>query len=405
MMIVKNNKFYKMKLKLTILFLAVASITMAQKKEIRKIEKAIEKGAFSKAQEIFQSIDENAVEDKYASAYYFYKAASIMDLTGVKKPTTDDVRKAEASLAKAKELNFEDPKLEPMLNNIIDSRKLEIANDMVAAGKSKEALLLVEELYESHPDNLSMLYNAGNLAYTSEMFDRALDHYTVLLEKKFTGEQISYLATNKSGVVEAFSNQKVRDYAVKARTHSDPSSEKSPSMLGDIVLKTVWLYTNKGDKAKANNVFEKAQMDFPEDNSLKLVKSDIYLTLGMMDKYKEAIENVGSDIKDPRVFDNLGTAALKAKNYDSAIRYYESSLKLESNNYFALVNLSNANLEKGNLAETSAEDQEVLYKEAVSNLEKAHKIKPEEKGVVATLVSLYDFLGMEEKSAEMKAKM
>lgn len=394
-----------MKLKLTILFLAVASIAMAQKKEIRKIEKAIEKGEFNKAQEIFQSIDENSVEDRYAASYYFYKAASIMDLTGNKKATSAEVHEAEATLVKAKELNFEDPKLEPMLQNIIDVRKLEIANEMVAAGNSKEALLLVEELYESNPSNLNMLYNAGNLAYSSEMFDKAIEHYRVLLEKKYTGEKTSYLATNKTGVVESFSNQKVRDYAIKARTHTDPSSEKSPSMLGDIVLKTVWLYTNKGDKTKAYQVYENALMEFPEDSSLKLVKSDIYLTLGMMDKYKEAIDNMDSDITDPRVFDNLGVAALKAKNYDSAKRYFQSSLKLEPSNYFALVNLSNANLEKGNMAETSAEDQELLYKEAISNLEKAHKVKPEEKGVIATLVSLYDFLGMTEKSTEMKAKM
>ncbi|MEN8816598.1 MAG: tetratricopeptide repeat protein [Nonlabens sp.] len=394
-----------MKLKLTILFLALASIAMAQKKEIRKIEKAIEKGDFSKAQEIFQSIDESAVEEKYAGSYYFYKAASLMDLTGATKVTNDQVHEAEASLLKAKEFNFENPKLEPMLKNIIDSRKLEIANEMVAAGNSKDALILVEELYKSNPSNLSMLYNAGNLAYSSEMFDKAIEHYNVLLEKKFTGEKVSYLATNKAGVVEAFSNQKVRDYAIKARSHTDPSSEKSPSMLGDIVLKTVWLYTNKGDKSKANQVYEKALKDFPQDNSLKLVKSDIYLTLGMMDKYKEAIDNMDSDITDPRVFDNLGAAAMKSKNYDSAMRYFQSSIKLDPSNYYALVNLSNANLEKGNLAETSAEDQELLYKEAITNLEKAHQVKPEEKGVVATLVSLYDFLGMKEKSAAMKAKM
>jgi tetratricopeptide (TPR) repeat protein len=232
-----------------------------------------------------------------------------------------------------------------------------------------------------------------------------LQHYNTLLDKNFTGENISYLARSKSGVVEAFSNEKVRDYAIKSGTHTDPTSESSPSMLGDIVLKTVWLYTNNGDKETANKVFQKAAEDFPQDSSLQLVKADVYFTLGMMDKYKEAVENMDADIKDPRVFDKLGAASMKTKNYDNAIRYFKSSINLDPNNYFALVNLSNANLEKGNLEETSVEDQNMLYKEAVSNLEKAHKLKPEEKGIVATLVSLYDFLGMKEESSIMKAKM
>jgi tetratricopeptide (TPR) repeat protein len=395
-----------MKLKLTLLFLAVASIAMAQKKEMRKIERAIEKENFLEAFEVFNSIDENAVEDKYAGTYQFYKSAILVDLSGAKKASLEDLRAAEGALAQAKILEFDDSDLEASVENSIQIRKLEIANEKVAEGKFKIALLLVEELYASNPSNLDMLYNAGNLAYNNGLYDKAIDKYDLLLEKKYTGEITNYLATNQDGVLEKFSNKTFRDFAIKSKSHTLPTSETTPSNLGDIVLKTVWLYTDqKQNKQKAKLIYETALQNHPKDTSLKLVKADVYLTLGMMEEYKEAIENVDSDITDPKVFDNLGEAAMKSKNYESAVRYFQSSLKLAPDDYFALVSLSNAYLEQGNLEETSAEEQKVFYTNAAGYLEKAHKVKPEEKGIMATLVSLYDFIGMTDKAAEMKAKI
>ncbi|WP_405377661.1 tetratricopeptide repeat protein [Nonlabens sp. Asnod3-A02] len=394
-----------MKFKLTITFLAIASMAVAQKKEIKKITKAVEKGEFSKAQELFNSIDENSVEAEYAGAYQFFKGANYMDLSGGQPVNLDNLRKAESAIAKSKELGYSNLKFEPILENLILKSKLQIANDKVASGDADMALKLVDELYESNPENLDMLYNAGNLAYSSSKFDVALEKYSSLLEKGYTGVKTTYVATNLNGVVEQFSNEKVRDYSVKAKTHTNPALEKSNSNLGDIVLKTVWLHVNKEDKVKAKEVYETALNAHPNDQSLKLVKPDVLLTLGMMEEYKEAIENMDSDISDPKVFDNLGAAAIEKKNYESAIRYFKSSLKLESKNYYALVNLSNAYLETGNLETTTAAEQKEFYTQAVSYLEKAHDLKPEDKGVMATLVSLYDFLGMTDKSAQIKSKM
>jgi tetratricopeptide (TPR) repeat protein len=393
-----------MKLKLTILFLAVASIAMAQKKEMRKIEKAIDKGDFIEAQTIFNSIDENTVEAKYVADYNLYKAASLMDLTGSKKTNLKDLRTAEATLKKAKGLGFEDTKTETLVQNLILARKYDLANEKISKDPAT-ALMLIEELYDFDKSNLDMLYDAGNIAYNNKMFDKAIEKYSILLGKNYTGVKTTFLATNKEGVVEDFPSKTLRDFSVKGNTHVNPTSETSPSRLGDVVLKLVWLYKNNGDAEKAKSIYEKAKMDHPEDVSLELVKADIFLTLKMMDEYKEALESTGADIKDPKVYDNLGAEAMKIKNYASAIRYFESSLKLDPDNYFALVNLSNANLEQGNLKETSAEEQKVFYTNAVGYLEKAHKAKPEEKGIVATLISLYEFLGMSDKAAEMKTKM
>jgi len=395
-----------MKLKLTILFLALASIAIAQKREMRKIEKAIDKQDFVEAFAVFNSIDENAVETKYAGTYQFYKAASLIDLTGLKKASLEDLRAAEAALKKSKDMGFNDLALVSLLEQMIEARKFEIANERAVSGDPKMALSLVEEIYANSPSNLEMLYSAGNLAYNNAMFDKATEKYDILLEKNYTGVVTSYLATNKkNGVVENFSNENFRDTAIKYKTHDNPTSLSSPSNLGDIVLKVVWLYTERDDKEKAKFIYETALTNYPEDVSLKLVKADIYLTLGMMEEYKEAVENIDVDITDPKVFDNLGEAAMKSKNYESAMRYFQSSLKLAPDDYFALVSLSNAYLETGNLEETTVAEQKELYLKAIRSLEKAHEVNPEEKGVMGTLLSLYDFLQMKEKSAEIKSKM
>ncbi|WP_298952640.1 tetratricopeptide repeat protein [uncultured Nonlabens sp.] len=394
-----------MKFKLTITFLAMASLAVAQKKEIKKITKAAEKGEFSKAQKLFNSIDESAVEAKYAGAYEFFKVVNYIDLTGVEPVSLDNLRKSESAIANSKYLGYSNLKLEPILQNFILNSKLQIANDKVKSGDTDTALKLVEELYQSNPENLDMLYNAGNLAYSSAKYDVALKKYSELLEKGYTGVKTTYVATNLNGVVEKFASEQVRDYSVQVKTHTNPDTEKSISNLGDIVLKTVWLHVNKENKIKAKEVYETAFKNYPSDSSLKLVKPDILLTLGMMEEYKEAIENMDSEVTDPKVFDNLGVAAIEKKNYESAIRYFKSSLKLESNNYYALVNLSNAYLESGNLEKSTVAEQKNFYNQAISCLEKAHVLRPDEKGVKETLVSLYDFLGMTDKSAQMKSKM
>jgi tetratricopeptide (TPR) repeat protein len=396
-----------MKFKYILFFLASTSIAFAQKKEIRKMERAIENRDVAGALAAFNSIDPNTVEDKYAGQYQFYKAYKIMfdtDRKGVL--SLEDVHVAETALEKARELQFTDVKWQPMIENLIQKAKFAIANEKVKAGEPEVAMQLVEELYQSDPTNLDMLYSAGNLAYNNNMYDKAIEKYDLLLDKKYTGEKTNYLATSKEGVVENFPGKTVRDVAIKTKSHTNPVDEKTASNLGDIVLKTVWLYVNKkDDKQKAKTIYERALKNHPNDTSLKLAKADIFLALDMMEEYQDAVENMGSEITDHKVFDNLGTTAFETKNYESAIRYFNASLELEPKGYVALVNISNSYLESGNLKDITAEKQKEMYSQAVIYLEKAHEVKPAEKGIISTLVSLYDFLDMKDKSAAMKAKM
>ncbi|WP_041567143.1 tetratricopeptide repeat protein [Nonlabens dokdonensis] len=388
-----------------ILFLAIGSIAFAQKKEMRKIEKAISKENFVEAQNIFRSIDENSVEEKYAATYNFYKAANYMDLTGKNPANLDVLRKAEAAVAKAKEAGYSDPVLEPMLEKMMLDRKFAIVSENLKSGNLETAATLLEEMYEKYPENLGLLYDLSNIRYSLKDYDKALEYYTILLDKKYDGVLTTYKAVKTNGEEQVFVSEKLRDLSVQSGSHSNPTESKSSSLLGDIVLKTVWIYVNQDNKSKGLEVYKQSVASNPDDISLKLAKADIYLTLGMMDEYKEAIENMGDDIKDPNVFINLGIDALKNEKYDSAITYFKSGLKLDPDNYVALVNIANSYINKGNSKGNTAEDQKKLYLLAIDNFRKAHVIKPEVKDITKTLVNLYEFLDMKEQAAEMKAKL
>lgn len=395
-----------MKIRLTILFVAIASLGFAQKKEIRKIEKAAEEGNFIKAVEIFNTINESDVEEKYLADYTFYKAASFLNLDGTRKSTIEDYTNATAALKKAQELGFDNLQYVPVVESMITQGQFLLAQQLVKEKKNSKALAVVMDLYNKDTSNFEMLLNAANLAYQISEFDQAKVLYEKLLKNNYTGVVTSYTAVNtETNVEELFPSKTLRDAAIKINSHKSPAESDSPSQLGRIVTNLVWLHKNSGDLEKAKSTFESALKNNPNDESLKFSAADNYLTLGMMDKYEEASLALTKEVKDPAVYDNLALAAINTKEFDQAIKYYEQSLAIKSDNFYALSNLGSACIQKGNLESTSAADQDVLYKKAINVYEKAHKLDEGNKDVINTLINLYNAYSMEDKAAALKAKI
>jgi tetratricopeptide (TPR) repeat protein len=406
-MIVKNNKFYSMKTKLTILFLAVASIAMAQKREMRKIEKAIESNDFSAAVEEFNSIDESDVEAKYEGPYSFYKAATTIGVSGESNASEEAVYESLNLIKKAVELGYDNEELISSYETKAKERLFSLANEKLKSNDTKGALVIVNYLSDADTSNLTMYYNAARLAYQAGEFDTAKEKYQTLIDKEYTGEEVTYTAVKIADQTEEkFPSKRLRDFSVTtSKTYTNPKDIKSASQVGSIVTNLVWLYKNEGDMDKAKGTFENALIKHPSDESLKFAMADIYLTLEMMDEYKEATESLTQEVKDPKVYDNLAISALNTKDYDQAIKYYELSIGIAPNNFVAQANLGLSYVEKGNLESTSAKDQLELYKNAIACYEKAHQLKPEDKTAISTLISLYGVFDMSDKVAEMKAKL
>nr|WP_179944291.1 tetratricopeptide repeat protein [Nonlabens ulvanivorans] len=396
-----------MKIKLTILLLTFVTIGFAQKREFRKIENAIMKGDLPDAIEIFSTIDESEVEDEYKGQYSFYKAASLIDVTGKTKPTLEKAYAALGAMKNAESLGYTNPALMGgQVKKYINDSLLEIANKKLNSKDNSGALEIVNKLSTESPQDLNMLYNAANLAYQVGEFEQAEEQYSKLFNKGFTGQVITYTAVNKlTKVEESFPNLTLRDVSVKTGSHVSPSESKSPSQLGRIVTNLVWLQKNSGDVESAKATFEKALKNYSDDESLKISKADNYLTLGMMKEYEEANKALSDEVKDPKVYDNLALAAINAKEYDQAIKYYEKSLSMEPDNFISLSNLGVAFVQKGNLETTSAADQQTLYNKAIVVYEKAHNLDSSNKNIINTLISLYGVFSMEDKISALKAKL
>jgi tetratricopeptide (TPR) repeat protein len=386
--------------------LAGTTIGFAQRREFKKIEKAVENKEYKEAETMFAELPISEIEDDYKDDYEFYKGVFVLgDNPSKSTASIDDLEVAFMNFEKAEELGFDKSQV-LVYKAMVSEAMLEIADKKSRANDNEGALVAVTKLLKIDPTNDYMKLNVADLSYRTEDYTRAVTTYQELLDSGFTGSQPKYFAIEKSsGEKKFFSNLKSAELSTLSSDYSDAGTEYEDSKLGSIVTNTVWLYKNAGEKEKAEKVFSEMRARYPSDTSLTIASADIYLILGMMDEYEKAVKSMNAEINDPQVFENLAVSAAEKENWDQAIDYYQKSLDLKEDNFLAQNNIAVAYINKGNLDKTSAEEQKVLYTKATTHFEKVLELKPEQAGVVQTLVGLYEFLDMKEKAAAMKAKM
>ncbi|BAO56676.1 tetratricopeptide repeat protein [Nonlabens marinus] len=395
-----------MKKILIVAALAVTTIGFAQKRELRKVEKAIEDKNYSEATSEFEKINESEVESKYLADYKFYKAVTILGNPTRIAADGMQLRQVIDLLEEAESLGYSDEDQILYYEQTTADAIFSDAQKKLKSGDQKAALDNVIYLLELNPDNQKMRENAANLAYRIGEFSSAKANYEQLVKEGYTGEEETVVATGvKDGVVSTFPNKKAAEYAVMSGDFKDVRIEKSDSQLGSLITNLAWIYKNDGEVDKARKLAMDAMKNNPNDASLSTASADIYLLLGMKDEYEKAIKELNTEIKDPRVFENLGIAAGEKENWDQAIDYYNKSIELKADNFVTQNNIAVAYINKGNLDETSAEDQIKLYTMATKHLEKVVEIKPEQASAKQTLLGLYKFLEMNDKAAALETKM
>ncbi|MGJ8684890.1 MAG: tetratricopeptide repeat protein [Nonlabens sp.] len=410
-----------MKIKLTILFLAIAAIGFAQKKEIRKTKSALEKKKFDVARDLFKTIDESALEGDQVAEYEYLKGATLIGNTLSSDASLEDAKKAVLAFDKAKTLGYKDSNSSLVMYKVAAQNKMyEFAKGLVENKKYAEAMTIVDDLYKQNPTDTLQLYQAASLAYQSELYDEAKTRFQKLVDLGYTGKITEYSAIDaKSGKKIVLSKTAI-DIGVKTGEFKNATSTTSESKLGPIVNSLVYLYVVDGNQAKAKTLFLDSLKKYPNDKSLENVSSNIYLQLGMMDEYKAAMEKLLNGKKDPVLFENLANAALKAGNYDEAILFYDKSLELQEDNVVALNNAANAFIQVANemvydeskvtgsrseAVKKFNEAKNGTYQKAVDYLEKALKIEPKNKSVAQNLIALYGYFKMDDKAAALKARL
>lgn len=411
-------------MKTRILTAALAMFTVvgfAQKKEIKRAGKAVEKGEYKEAKNYLQQAEAllaNADEDEKAD-FYLYKGYALIG-AGQNVPTADLMAAADA-FKKAAELGHDDAQ------QGLAAASNALVNGAIADQNSQKYSEAAEKLYVGYNLNKQdtvYLYYAASNAVNAKDYNSALKYYEELKDLGFTGEETVYTAVNKeTGEEERMASKEQRDLFVKSGNYINPKDEVSESKKGEIAKNIALIYVEKGENDKAVAALENAKKENPGDAGLMQVEADVYYRMGDMKTYREIMEKiVEQNPNDAVLYYNLGVSTAELGENDRAIEYYKKALELDPSMKNARLNIAYIILskeapivEKMNSLGMSKEDtkkydalaaeRQQLYKDALPHLEKVLENDPKNVDAARTMMNIYYQLNQPKKAEEMKAKV
>ena len=390
----------------------ISTLTFAQKKELKAVEKAIKSNNYSEAKAGLVQVEPmlSGLDSKTKSQYYFLKAQSFY-ANGAGSNT--DIDKALESLSQVTE-GYQSEVAELKQNMV--SNLLTKGN---AAYEKKEYAIAsndFEHAYRASEKDTIYLYYAAATSVNLQDYDRALKLYKELKDLGYTGIEKQYYATNvDTNKEEYFQNKSMRDLSVKAKSHIKPEDRVSESKKSEIVKNIALIYVSKDDNDNALAAMQEARAESPDDINLLLSEANIYYKMGNKEEFKRLLELATS--KDPQNAElqyNLGVIASESDHPEEAMIYYKKAIELDPNyinayiNSAALVlNKEQALIEEMNGLGTSKKDdlrydelrkmRQDIYKSAIPYLEKALEIDPKNLSAAKTLHNIYGVTGEKAK--------
>jgi len=395
----------------------ISTLTFAQKKELKAVEKAIKSNNYSEAKAGLVQVEPmlSGLDSKTKSQYYFLKAQSFY-ANGAGSNT--DIDAALESLSQVTE-GYQ-AEITELKQNMV-GHLLTKGN---AAYEKKEYAIAsndFEHAYRASEKDTVYLYYAAATAVNLQDYDRALKLYKELKDLGYTGIEKQYYATNvDTNKEEYFQNKSMRDLSVKAKSHIKPEDRVSESKKSEIVKNIALIYVSKDDNDNALAAMQEARAESPDDINLLLSEANIYYKMGNKEEFKRLLELATS--KDPQNAElqyNLGVIASESDHPEEAMIYYKKAIELDSNyinayiNSAALIlNKEQAMIEEMNGLGTSKKDdlrydelrkmRQDVYKEAVPYLVKALEIDPKNLSAAKTLHNIYGVTGEKAKHDELQ---
>lgn len=410
--------------RILIVGLAFAStFAFAQKKEIKKAERAIKSEKYTEAiahlkdaEGLLSNADDNLKAD-------FYRAKGDAFLGSASSTNYDRAKEAADAYEQFLKLK---PNLRESLDPSIQNLRSIIINSAVRDQNSSAYEKAAEKLIVSYnlgKDPSDLYFAAGNYV-NSQKYSNALEAYNKLLDMGYTGETTEHVATDKeTGEVVPFADKNTRDIAVKTGEFIKPETRQTPSRRGEILRNITLIYIQEGQTDKAQEVMASARAENPDDVYLMRAEADMSYNMGDIANYNKLMnEIVATDPDNPEIHFNLGVASQELGETDKAIKYYEKAIELKPDYEGALINLAVLKLAKegplveemNNLGMSAADNKrydelikqrEDLYTDALPLLEKVLEINPKNVEVIRTIMNIHGQLGNDTKQAQMKAKL
>ena len=403
-----------MKKILILLCFLLVSFGYSQKKELRSANKFIERGEYTSALDLLESISDilQTTDDKT-------KARS-MFLYGMIYTNTEDFDKAVESYQLAKEIGGSNPLLDAEIakleNAIITSAIGDQENENFISSAKK-----LYGAYKINPENNQLyLYYAASSSVSAKDYDQALAYYQMLIDINYEGIETKYYITEvASGNEIEIGSESEFNLLKRTNDYSDPREEETESKYPEIVKNVALIYNTLGQKDKALDAIKTAREANPDDVGLIITTANIYFELGDKEAFRSSMsEAIEKDPLNPVLYYNLGVVSADLGEDDAAIEYYKKSIELDPSNEDSYLNMvavilqgEESIVDEMNSLGTSRSDnirydelkkiREDLYLQCVPILKDLVSLNQNIEAV-RTLMNIYGTLGDNQGYMEMK---
>lgn len=294
--------------------------------------------------------------------------------------------------------------------------KADCVNSAIVDSNEKKYKDSVDKLYIAYlldvDKNIDYLYFAASNSVNDNDYQRALDYYLILKEKKYTGIITEYFITEvASGNEVPVSSKEEMEILSKTPEYENPRSNDTPSRFPEIVKNIALIYNQLGDKEKAIAAIKDARNENPEDVDLIITEANYYIESGDKEKFKNLItQAIEKDPSNGNLYYNLGVVSAELGEKDNAIEFYNKAIELEptfESSYLNLVALIldedvRIREEMDKLGNSRADnikydkltlEREYIFKECVPILKSLIEINKNNEEAIRTLMNIYGVLG------------
>lgn len=401
--------------------LAISTLGMAQKDEIKAASKAFKSGDFSAAKTALEGAAGviGSSDDKTQAEYYTLLGDTNRSLSNYEGAIAayNKVVEIEAASGKAKYTTTVQQSMTQMSGEIINS-----AIDDEKNSRYKESALKLAQAYNLSPKDTIYLYYAASTAVKGgpDLYDMAIDYYSQLKDLNYDGTEISYSAVDVETGETVPMDKNTYDLYQKSNAYKDFKEEKSPSKRAEIVKNIALIYQEQGKNELALQAYEDAMASNPEDVNLVLNKANLYYKMGDNEQFKQLMYSASQMAPDnPDLMFNIGVINMEQGNIKEAREAYNKTLAIDPNYINALLNLSTTFVNEGNAlvdemnslgtsrADAQRYDQlkskrDDLFKQGAGVLEKALEKNADNQSILTQLKNIYGALGDNENFMRMK---
>jgi tetratricopeptide (TPR) repeat protein len=398
----------------------IATISFAQKKELKAAEKALRDNNYAEAKAALAQVQPllSSMDNKLKSQYHLLNAQALY--------AGGSASQAEMSTAieNLKMVGSDNADEAMELTTQMENSVLTSANNMYKQGKYAVASEKFATLYQIKPQDTVYLYYAASSAVSGQDLDLALKHYLKLKDLGYKGVETEYFAINKETGKEEVMTKSQRDLFLRSGDYIKPGERVTESKLPEITKNIAIIYMQNKETDKAITALKEARAISPDNVDLIITEANLYFQLDETDKFTELMKDaVARQPNNASLHYNIGVMNMKNNNLEEARNSFKKALELDPSMSDAALNISTSYIDQGNalveemnsLGTTAADNRKYdelkdkktsFFEEGAKVLENHIKENPDASlNIYEQLRNIYNALGDLEKAKAIKAKM